>query len=303
MSQPGWYPDPSGRPGHYRHWDGGRWSEETTTDPARTPPPGFAGAPHGTGPGPTGPQTTGRRPGWGVWLLVIGVVVAGLVAFLVVRGLTGSDTIAEDDNSSTPTVSQWDETSTPTQTPSPTNPDASGGTQMTCPDVRETNPDGDQGDRVSGGGISFAKVDGWNVTQQPLVDYADDQAGQEQSFVKSWIGGVAIGQVAQADFGDARTAASRIFSCEASSQYYPGYQGHTITSLEPVTIDGHEGFRLIGEVRDNYYPEVQGDVLDIIVLDVGRSGKLAFFKGMSPIGEDDWRQKVIGAADSLTAVG
>ncbi|MGJ6980945.1 DUF2510 domain-containing protein [Aestuariimicrobium soli] len=298
MSQPGWYPDPSGIPGRFRHWDGRAWSSETTTDPASTPPPGSPGS-RGTG-------TSGTSPGsrWGVWALVIGVLAVSVVVVLLVRGLSGRDTIGEDTNSSTPTVSQWDETSTPTQTPSPTQPQESGGTQQTCVVLREVNPNPVEGDWIVGGGIAYQAVPDWPVDDTPLVDWADDQAGQTTTVTRSWVAGVAVGQIDKADFGtDPRTAASRIFSCEASSQYYPGYAGHTVLSQQAVTIDGRQGWRLTGEVRDTTYPEVKGDRLDIIVLDVGRDQKLAFFKGMSPIDQPVYGNPVETAAASVRVVG
>ena len=39
MAQPGWYPDSSGRMGHYRFWNGNAWSDVTTTTPPTPPPP------------------------------------------------------------------------------------------------------------------------------------------------------------------------------------------------------------------------------------------------------------------------
>ncbi|QIX28223.1 DUF2510 domain-containing protein [Nocardioides sp. JQ2195] len=38
MSQPAWYPDPSGQPGSFRYWDGQSWSAETTANPYDAPP-------------------------------------------------------------------------------------------------------------------------------------------------------------------------------------------------------------------------------------------------------------------------
>ena len=41
MATAGWYPDPSGQPGAFRYWDGGRW-DETVADHPYGPPPGGA---------------------------------------------------------------------------------------------------------------------------------------------------------------------------------------------------------------------------------------------------------------------
>lgn len=51
MAQPGWYPDSSGRMGHYRFWNGNAWSDVT---PPRLP--------RRTCPRPTLDRRTFRRP-------------------------------------------------------------------------------------------------------------------------------------------------------------------------------------------------------------------------------------------------
>lgn len=38
MSQPAWYPDPSGQPNSFRYWNGQSWSAEITTNPYDPPP-------------------------------------------------------------------------------------------------------------------------------------------------------------------------------------------------------------------------------------------------------------------------
>ena len=62
MSTPGWYPDPGGRPGGYRYWDGHAWTSQVTGQPGG---PGGQ-APIGSG-GPA-PQPPARRSGRG-WLI------------------------------------------------------------------------------------------------------------------------------------------------------------------------------------------------------------------------------------------
>ncbi len=47
MATPGWYPDPAGRPGAFRYWDGQSWGSDTTDNPYAAPP--------GSGPDTTGP--------------------------------------------------------------------------------------------------------------------------------------------------------------------------------------------------------------------------------------------------------
>ena len=40
MATPGWYPDPAGRPGAFRYWDGEAWGSEATDNPYAAPPGG-----------------------------------------------------------------------------------------------------------------------------------------------------------------------------------------------------------------------------------------------------------------------
>ncbi|MGI3786612.1 MAG: DUF2510 domain-containing protein, partial [Janthinobacterium lividum] len=69
MSTPGWYPDPGGRPGHYRLWDGRGWGLSTTPDP-----PGGSSA----GPPPPPRRHVARWVVAGAVLLLVLVVVGAL---------------------------------------------------------------------------------------------------------------------------------------------------------------------------------------------------------------------------------
>lgn len=37
MATPGWYPDPAGRPGAFRYWDGADWASDTSQQPYAAP--------------------------------------------------------------------------------------------------------------------------------------------------------------------------------------------------------------------------------------------------------------------------
>lgn len=104
MATPGWYPDPAGRPGAFRYWDGQTWGADLSEHPYAAPPggvpaptaggfqsseidlrmqPGAYGA--APAPGPTGPTTAQ------LWLLLLATVVAtlvvGILTFLAVGAL------------------------------------------------------------------------------------------------------------------------------------------------------------------------------------------------------------------------
>ncbi|MCW2814915.1 MAG: hypothetical protein JWN84_2370 [Nocardioides sp.] len=48
----GWYPDPAGRPGAFRFWDGASWTADLTDNPYAAPP-GGDGQSRPSGPGPS----------------------------------------------------------------------------------------------------------------------------------------------------------------------------------------------------------------------------------------------------------
>ncbi len=173
MSVPGWYPDPAGDPGRFRWWDGARWSTQTTADPSSAPP--VTGPTHASG---------GRSRAWLPVLAIVVVVALGLAWAL----RPSKDGAAESTDSSTPTISAWNETPEPTpSSPSPSSPspssssssssspsvsvpatpDPSGGRPVAC-DV----PAGDQlgafpanQGRFAVGKLSMPVPAGWNGPQ------------------------------------------------------------------------------------------------------------------------------------------
>ncbi len=79
MSEPagaGWYEDPSGEPGLYAFWDGGRWAQRSRTPPAgealplQTPREGHSGR--------------GRSIAW-ILLLAMVLFALGVLGWLLVR--------------------------------------------------------------------------------------------------------------------------------------------------------------------------------------------------------------------------
>lgn len=122
MSIPaGWYPDPGGRRGEYRYWDGASWSSALSSSPS-TPPP-------------TGDRKPARRS-TGLWIaIVVGLLVVALVGYGVFR-LARLGGLAD-----TPTAA-----GNPTTNPCPKN------TQSLTP--VEHTADG----RVHGGMLSFPRL-------------------------------------------------------------------------------------------------------------------------------------------------
>lgn len=282
MAQPGWYPDPGGRPGQFRYWDGSGWSASTSATPASTTSPG---------------APAGRR---GPWLVVAVVVALTLVVWLLVRGGPGTQ-VREDTNSSTPTVSAWDETSSASASP----PEGTGGVPVECPDHQGDSRDapGPRDGRYVGGGLSYAEIPGWEARAGWGVDWAHERDGQWDRVTDRWVAIAVVGQVDREEFPDPRTAAGQLMSCLASSYYYRDLTGRTDRESVAVTINGRSGWKLVSEIRVANHPEVQGDVITVIAVDVAREATWGIFVSEAPIGDRDRLAKVARAAESLRVEG
>ena len=269
MSQPGWYPDPAGQPGQFRHWDGQQWSAQTSTTPS----------------GPRPGDTDGNRGGWwigiGVLVLVLAVVAGGV--FLRSRS---HDSVTEDTNSSTPTVSSWDETSKPKDPPT-SPPDDGGGDLVACPKGDPTNLSSgeEKNGRLYGGGISVPSL-GWNF-ESYQTDWINQTASQQLYITDTWVSTNAVGQVRKADgFTNPARAADVAMQCLASSRFYVGRTGQKTVVNEQVTVAGRPAHHIKAEIYvSNQGPDIPGDVVDVLVLDLGDPDTLSIYFSTATIGD------------------
>ena len=261
MATPGWYPDPSGAPGRYRYWDGSAWSSDTTTDPEHAPAPKPRPQPRRTSRAGSG------RLGWIIALVAV-IVVLVLIVWALLRGGVGPirlDPAVEDWDSSSPTVSAWDEQVTETPPPS-------GGSMRVCPTAGSYPATRQSGDRLTSGSVSIQKVPGWTVRPLALPWTYDQHSQVDYVYADYWMSNVGVGSLANEDgFVDVRTAAWQNFSCFKTSGYYEGYIGDRTILDEAVSIDGHPAWRVRADVYVDLprLPQVRGDVVDIIVIDLG----------------------------------
>jgi hypothetical protein len=293
VAERGWYPDPGGAPGRYRYWDGAGWSAETTTDP-RSRAPGTSGAP-ASGPGAAHRRSIGGGPLLiGVLVLVLIIVAVGV---LIVR--TQRSGALVDPDPPAPTVSGWDDsrplpTASPSVTPSRRPSPSAGSPSAATVDCPRGNPlqraSHPHDDRVHGGRLSFAVPSGqWERRSGngAGLSFAHDVALIDQRVEPEWVASLSVGALSRADgFRDPQHSAEQIMQCIGTSAYYRNITGRRQLESEPITRDGHRGWRIRGEIRVDD-PEVQaaGDILELRVIDTGDAGSLSFFWGCAPIGD------------------
>ncbi|HET9127597.1 MAG TPA: DUF2510 domain-containing protein [Propionibacteriaceae bacterium] len=294
MSQPGWYPDPGGAHGRYRYWNGSSWSSETTSDPRATPAPGLSP----TDP-PAGPR--GRSTRWVVGVVL--VVVAALVAWFVTRS-TGPSAAPEDTSTATPTVSAWNETSTPSASGTPPDQPPGAASLVDCPvSPLVTLPHTADG-RLHGGHLSVEKLPApWFDDFTGFVNWSVDTSGQLLEIVPGWVSNSAVGALLTSDgFTSPKQAAYAFLSCYATSSYYRGFTGRSDVVSQAVSVDGHPGWHLRSQVRVVYPedPSITGDVVDIIVVDTGDPRMLSYWEGNATIGDQPVQRQIDQVAASLT---
>ncbi len=198
----------------------------------------------------------------------------------------------EDTNSSTPTVQGWDETSKPT--PPPTT----AASMVTCPytSVSDETPPRADG-RLYGGGISAAKIQGWE--ERPMyLQWVSDFHAQMDEVRLGWVSNIGVGQLNTVDgFTSPQIGAQQSMECFASSGYYLNFTHRVDLINEATTIDGYPAWRLRSEVHIESadMPEIDGDVVDILVIDLGDPERMGIFVSSVTIG-DERRQALVDAS-------
>lgn len=308
MAERGWYPDPGGRAGHYRFWDGQSWGLSTTSElPGGAPPPSR---------GPAGPKRShGTR-----WVLVgtaaAVVLVLVLVGALVLRERSrtvvepapaasgppaGGDTSAAATPSPSPTPSP-----TPTATPSPSDTPSPTPSSEPCPVgnpfARQDYPrDG----RVHGGSLSFPRQRGWTEPgdQTSAFTWAYDVGETDIRVQPQWATVYAVGALSVADgFEDPRSAAHLSMRCTVASALYSNVTSRTDLVDEATTVDGYRAWTMRSEIRTyDARTNYGGDTVQITVVDLGSPEALAFFWGSAPLGDQVYTDRLDRVVDELRA--
>lgn len=292
MSEPGWYPDPGGRPGHYRFWDGQAWGLSTTSElPGGTG--GSAGGPGGTGPR----RSRGLRVG----------LVATAAAVVLVLVAVGALVLRERDRevaapSASPTPSASSTSGTPGAGPSTpaggseTPGVAPSGTPSAVPSAEPclfgspySRQDHPRDDRVHGGSLSFPLPAGWTYPgrQVDAFTWAYDVGEADTQVQQQWYSTYAVGAVSVADgFEDPAGAAERMMGCTLASSLYRGVTSRTDLVSEETSVGGYPAWTLRSEIRaDDPRTTSGGDTVQITVVDLDSGEALAFFWGCAPLGD------------------
>ncbi|WP_370246961.1 DUF2510 domain-containing protein [Nocardioides sp.] len=283
--------------------------------PPPTPPwptaPQTAPTPPAWTPGPPLLPTSGGAPAGGrgnAVVLVVGAVLlvlaVGVGSFLVVRALTGDDAegagaapTPSADTSIVPRPSP-----TPDDGPPPTAPDPA-----TCvagaPTLGST---GIRGGRITGGGLSTPLPDdyalsdaGTPLDQAAAFTFADAVTAPSKvvatSETSGWVATVALGGLSRVgEFGpdagvtSAQLAAEQVFACAINSPtLYTSVESIGAQTSEATTVDGVAAWSVSGEVRvDEPELGIEGDLMRIVVVDLGEDRPWGMFLSVAPLGQD-----------------
>ena len=232
------------------------------------------------------------------------IAVAALVALVVVIVLTrsgqgtGGD-VPEDTNSAAPTESAWDETSTPTPTPS------SHQSSQRCPVTTVSTQTNQPSKGIAGGGLQAPDISGWDNSPSFYLDWVSDLHTLIDDVYPGWMSNVSVGALNATDgFTDPTVSAHQTMECYASSGYYSGYTGRKDLVDEATTVNGHQAWHMQAEVyvTMSNLPQVEGDVVDVYVVDVGSDDHFGVFISSVTIGDSARDKKVRDCIAGLKVV-
>ena len=93
-----------------------------------------------------------------------------------------------------------------------------------------------------------------------------------------------------------------MLQCTASSTFYEGFVERTDLAAESVTVAGYQGWRIRSEIRVKTELTTRpGDVVEVIVVDLGSPESLAMFIGAVPIGDEQLADQLDRVISQLQA--
>lgn len=274
---------------------GGYGVVPSSPTPTPDPDPGYGGygGQGGYGQQQWSPQPTGGGNGKTIGIVIAAVLVLALLGvggFFGVRALNDDgDGKADDDPSrsgSTDDTGGTDPTEGTSSTVRPSGIQCTGGTgdpeEDPSPDIKE----------LEGGGLTIPRREGYTIATGGDVAFSFPDAFvlQYTDVEEKWISLTGVGGLARANgFDSVDTAAEVVVQCLTSSDLvYSGFTGRTDLKNESIDIDGKPAHRITTEIRvEDPRITVDGDVLDVIVVDTGDPESFGVYIAMAAIGNDD----------------
>lgn len=258
--------------------------------------PGYGAAPAGYG-AYGAHSASGGSGGSGktiafVLLAVVLILALGVGAFFVVRSLGDDDTTAAGDSSEAadPTESgATDGTDQPTDQGTSASP--------TATQCRGGQPDPGRLPKTSttliGGGLTIPSLVEDGYTPEAGLSYAFTWADEYQASYNevpdagNWISNYGVGGLNRANgFDSTQQAAEVVVGCMTASDMYAGFVGTTDLEVGPVTVDGHDAYSILTEVRvDDPDVQAEGDVTHIVVVDTGDPDSYGLYISAVTIGD------------------
>ena len=260
VAAPGWYQDPNGPPGQFRWWDGSVWTERVSDDSSPVEPR---------------PLNRGRLAA----LVGIGVVVVGLIVGVFAWWQQRDAAIVPPDPLQTSTAhpSGWNELppgGLPSPTPTPSQTSVTALTECKRSSHYRDAPTKQTTGWLTSGPLSVKAIGGDWMSSTVELPSAYDNASEITLVAPGWSSISTVAQLSKDDgFTDPKASAEYMMDCVARSGFYDGFKSRDDLDSQAVTIDGHPGWHL----RANVYvdepnaPDVDGDVVDVITVDLGAS--------------------------------
>lgn len=267
MSAPGWYPDPEGRPNHYRYWDGQRWGISTTRSPGAPEP---------------------KKPNFPVVAVVVvaGLVIVGLAAWLASGLLPGFRETPPP--SATPIGVQSDgprprPSPSPTPSPSPSPTPSAGGTWDSCPVLVNAGAAPHAGrdpERIASAELSFPVPDGWAARRDTVSRLLVEQDTAYRAAPSGgWYSFLITGQAPrELGFNTPAEAAAAVIECHITGARFSGFTDQSVEVDEAITVDGRSGWRRRVLAHSERAPG-GGAYFETVVLDTGLPSGFSVFWG------------------------